>query len=42
MVRARHSPVMNEKLQLGLAIALGAFLILLALFLVFGPPISVR
>jgi hypothetical protein len=33
---------MNDKLALALAVVLGAFLFLAALFVVFGPPLSVR
>jgi hypothetical protein len=31
---------MNDKLALALAVVLGAFLVLAALLLVFGPPLS--
>jgi len=40
--RERRGVVMNDKLALALAVVLGAFLVLAALFLVFGPPLSLR
>lgn len=42
MIRPVAPVVMNEKVQLALAIALGVFLVVGSLFLLFGPPVAVR